>query len=82
MPGNDGKNVGYLPLHTAADCNLKWNVDSAILKQNATATHIPDPVTGLIPFMLAGVRPDSNIKTVYEILLSAPGVCFVRKPSQ
>ena len=32
VPGNDGKNAGCLPLHTSADCNLKWNAVSTILK--------------------------------------------------
>jgi len=71
---NDVNTKGRLPLHIATKCNLVWSAVSTILKENTAAVSVADPVTGLMPFMLAGVGKSSNLNTVYELLHNKPGI--------
>ena len=76
---NNCNNGGRLPLHIAAERNSRYSEVSTILNSNAAAVSIADPVTGLMPFMLAGVGTNSNLNTVFELLRSEPGIMHCQK---
>jgi len=64
---------GRLPLFTASEQSVKWsNGVCAILKGYGAAIEDVDVVTGLEVFMLAAVGEESDLETVYNLLLDHP----------
>ena len=75
--------TGALPLHMALEHGWSWEQGcrDLIYCDNATALRIPDPVTALLPFQAAAVKPAwrnftttsaSATNTIYEFLRAAP----------
>jgi len=74
---------GRLPLFSAIEKGMKW-LDkkpscrehrgelAMILGANLAAVEETDYITGLRPFMLAAVGPDSDFEAVYNLLLEYP----------
>lgn len=61
---------GRLPLHLASDIGLEWcSGTEDILCSNMIALQTQDPVTGLYPFMLAGVG-DADLTSVWRLFTS------------
>lgn len=71
---------GRIPLHICASSNMDSNAGLIhFLQANFSALHIPDPITGLYPFMLIASRgksdPDSGSATsIYCLLRADPSV--------
>ena len=83
--GTTGDDRGRLPLHLAATAGLSWDSGTgSIARCNPEAMTLPDPTTGLYPFMSAAASLAPNAEEVeaevdtldasYQILKSAPHV--------
>ena len=76
---DDGMNViveatatdeNCLPIHVAAKYGLKWEDGmKCIIEANQAAMIEKDPMTGLYPFALAAVGEDSDLSSIYELLM-------------
>lgn len=68
--------AGRLPLHLAIMSNKPWNNGiSSLLKEFPTALTIPEPTTGLLPFMMASVGKEASLNTVFQLLIAFPCAC-------
>ena len=68
---------GRLPLHLAIEHGLDCpfnTVMSQLLSLAPTTVSVPDPKTGLYPFMAAAVGMSSNLNSIYSLLKFDPNV--------
>lgn len=63
---------GRLPLCCSAVNSLRWADMRYIFDANMPAVYEVDPVTGLLPCMLAAVGPSSDMESVYRLLKEFP----------
>jgi ankyrin repeat protein len=66
-----------LPIHIAIDSKKPLPVIASLLKMYPNSLNIPDPITGLWPFLLAGVGDDDDINLSYGLLRADPSIVQV-----
>ena len=75
---------GRLPLHLAIEHGLDCpfnTVISQLLSLAPTTVSVPDPKTGLYPFMAAAVGMSSNLNSIYSLLKFDPNVLNLQRGS-
>jgi len=64
-------------LFSATESKVKWSDQlQSIFESNMQAVEEMDPFTGLAPFMLAAVGTDSDLETVYHLLIEHPTTIY------
>ena len=65
---------GLLPLHVAAERGLKWDQGMSQIFR-ASRKLLGRKKSGLYPFMLAATGKDSDLTSIYQLLLGNPMLC-------
>ena len=66
-----------LPIHIAIDSKKPLPVIASLLKVYPNSLNIPDPISGLWPFLLAGANDDEDINVSYGLLRADPSIVQV-----
>mmetsp|Transcript_17625 Transcript_17625/g.26693 ORF Transcript_17625/g.26693 Transcript_17625/m.26693 type:complete len:544 (+) Transcript_17625:47-1678(+) len=76
LDNNEEEIKSRFPLHLALESGIEWTGVEMIMDGYRSAIRIPDPVTGLYPFMLSASaqRENSRLDDTYSLLLSDPNV--------
>lgn len=74
---NNGEEIkSRFPLHLALDSGIEWSGVEMIMDGYRPAIRIPDPMTGLYPFMLSASaqRENCRLDDIHSLLLADPNV--------
>ena len=65
---------GRKPLYAACEYGISWDKGLRVLyREEESIVDMPDPLTNLKPFALAACSEESDIDTIFELLVHNPG---------
>lgn len=66
-----------LPIHIAIDSKKPLPLIASLLKVYPNSLNLPDPISGLWPFLLAGANDEDDINVSYGLLRADPSIVQV-----